>query len=140
MAAGTPFSAKNTVVRVAGTVLYQSEWEVDPETDWDPANAADGLGAGGWKVNVACLTGAEVTLAGWWDAGANMHDAPLSITAGNLLANVRLYINGVGSPNWYFPLFEVLGVPMTVRVENKILYRIRGRNHGTFSYPTGNAA
>lgn len=135
MAAGTPLSAKNAKVRVNGQTLYAAEWEVEPESTWQDTSNFEGAG---FEEQVACLRKAMVTISGWWDSGKNMHDAPLSIQDGQLLTNVKCYVSGTDGPFWSFAKFSVVGVPVTAKVGDKIMYRLRGKAQGEFIYPTGN--
>jgi hypothetical protein len=137
MAAGTPYSAKNAKVRVNGQVLYAAEWEVTPETNWLDTSNFEGAG---FETQVAGLRKCEVTIRGWWDGGRNMHDTPLSIQDGTELANVRCHIADTTSPYWSFPLLDVVGVPVTAQVAEKVMYEFRGKAQGSFTYPTGNVA
>jgi hypothetical protein len=131
---GTPLSAKNAVIRIGTTKFYGSEWTVTPETAWDDTTNFEG---NGYENQVACTRKCTVTMTAFWDRGQNPHDSPPGFQDGQELVNVYLYTNGINSPAWIFPLFDVIGVPVAAKVKEKLAITINGKAQGQFSYPTG---
>src|SRR5262245_51429499 len=134
---GRPLSARNAMVRIGGTTLFAASWDVEPETELLDSSSFE---CGGFEEQVSGLTRNRVTIEGWWNGLANMHDAPLQIVTGRTLTNVVCYINQVGSANWSFAFMQVASVSVSARVAEKIMYRLQGKADGTFSYPTGAVA
>ena len=58
------------------------------------------------------LRKAEISISGWWDGKANMHDTPMRLTDGAVLQNCYFYVNDLTGPFWNFPWITVKGVPM----------------------------
>lgn len=138
MAAGTPLSAKDAVVRIASTVHYAMEWEVDPEKNFDDTTNFEG---GGFGTQIGCIRNAKFRISGWWDSGANPFDTPLFLYDGYRLNTVRLYLGGASSTvYWLFPYADVLNIVHGSKVDQKVNLTINCKNYGTFSYPTGNAS
>lgn len=137
MALPVPLSAQDAKVRVGGQILVAAAWDVNPESALLPVNNFEG---GGYEDDIHGLRRCEVTIEGWWDSANNMHDAPMSIQDNSVLTNVKLYVADTDGPYWDFPKLNVRGVPMTARVEDRVLYRLVGKAKGTFTYPTGNVA
>ena len=136
VAPGTPLSAKDCIIRIAGITHYAQEWEITPETTYDDtSNFEDD----GFESQVACLTRARVRCSGWWDAGANPYDSPLDLQDGNRLADVNFYVTtDLAGPHWEFPLLDIEGAPMTVRVQQKILFSFTAKAQKEFFYISGN--
>ncbi len=133
---GTPLNGTKTKARVNGQVWYHTNWECDPQAPSLPTPSAEDEG---FEKDVSGMKVCEVNVEGWFDAGKNMYDAPLNINEGDLLSEVKLYLNDTDSPYWHFPYLRVISVPMRVRVDDKIMYAFRGRSWGRYYKPTGNA-
>jgi hypothetical protein len=135
MAAGTPLSAKNCKVRINGAVLYNSKWQATPETALLDTSNMEGAGL---EDCIAGLRKLDIHIEGWWDAGANPYDAPLSLQDGQIVSFV-LYTNDIGSPNWSGTGL-VKGMPMTADVKDLIKFTLELKAKGSFNTPSGDAA
>lgn len=141
MAAGVPLSAKNAKVRFdvggANFALWGSEWEVDPEVNFEDTTSFED---GGFETQVACIKKAMVRISGFLDAGANPFDGPPALKPGERINNVRLYLDHVNFVNvfWSFPKFDILKTPVVAQAKSDLKITLNGKNWGTFSYPTGN--
>jgi hypothetical protein len=133
---GTPLSAKNCKVRIGGAVLYNSKWTATPETALLDTSNMEG---GGYEDQIAGLSKLDVHIEGWWDGGANPYDAPLMLTDGQVLQQVLLYTNDIGSPYWSMAYAIVKGMPMTADVKDLVKYTLDIKAKGQFVYPTGDA-
>lgn len=131
----TPLSAKNSKARINGNILYNVNWTVTPESDLLDTSNKEGMG---YKDYIAGLSGIKVHFEGWWDGGADMYDAPLSVFDGAILQNILLYVDDIGSPAWQLPLAIVGPVPMMADVKDLIKYTFDCNGKGVFIYPTGN--
>jgi hypothetical protein len=134
MPVGVPLSAKNAAIRVGATIFVGSEWNVNPETAWDDTTNFE---SNGFETQVACTRKCTGTFVAFWDRGQNPHDNPPGFIDGQELANVRLYMNGVGSPFWSFPLLDIVGVPVVAKVKEKMAITINWKAQGSWNYPTG---
>ena len=135
-ATGVPWSAKHAVIRIGGAnvILYNSGYDIDPGTDWDPTDHMD---AAGFKTSVACMERAAVHIEGWLDATGLIWDAPLSLIDGSTISAVKCYTNGVGSPFWSFPLLNLLRTPARARTNQAYRYEIFAETQGQWFLPTG---
>jgi hypothetical protein len=134
---GLPRSAKNASVRVNGVVHYATQWDCTPDADELPTDNFEG---NGFKQLITGLIGCEVKVEGWFDCSANPYDAPLSLVPGQVLVNLKLYLNTVAGPFWLFPSFQVLTAPMSgVQVKGLLPFSFSGKANGTFLSPTGSA-
>jgi hypothetical protein len=134
-----PYAACNAAARIGSAVLYNTKWTVNTESkDLPTAN----MESGGFDDSIAGLRKATGTFEGWWDAGANMYDSPLSIQDGNMLQAVRLYPTGISNSAifWSFPFMLVLTCQMTCDVQDEIKYSFTWKAKGQFIYPTSSLA
>jgi hypothetical protein len=136
MPAGTPLSAKNCKVRINGAVLFNSKWTATPETAMLDTSNMEG---GGFEDQIGGLRKLEIHIEGWWDAGANPYDAPLNLQDGQVVENVTLFTNDLGSPAWFCEFAQVKGMPMTADVKDLIKYTVDMKAKGEFLSPTGDA-
>ncbi len=135
--AGIPKSAKNASVRIGATVHYATEWTVNPTADELETSNFEG---GGFGDETTGLTRCEISCKGWLDCSANPYDAPLSLTPGTVLTNLKFYLNTVAGPFWLFPSAVVLTSPMSgVQVTGLLPFEFTAKAKGTFTAPTGSA-
>ncbi len=62
-----------------------------------------------------------------------------NFNAGQNVADVWLYLNGLAGPAWKFLLLSILGTPTTAAVKDLVRIKIRGKANGTFLAPAGSA-
>lgn len=138
MAAGTPYSAHQAVLRVGTTVvLYGTEWDVDPNSAMLEVSNFEG---NGFRDFIRGLRQITLTARGWWDGGANMHEGTLGVIDGATLANVRAHTSGTSSPFWSLPSAIVERCRCTARVDDLLRYDATFHGKGAFVAPTGNVA
>ncbi len=137
MAAGTPLSAKNCKVRINENVHYATKWDIKPESALLDTSNFEGAG---FETQIYGLRKCEITIEGWYDAGANPYDSPMNLQDGISLTNLKLYISGTSGPYWLVPSASLRTPPMTSDVKEKVMFRLELKANGAFYYPTGNAA
>lgn len=134
---GVPKSAKNAQVRIGSATHFATSWDVNPSAEELETSNFEGVG---YTDRIAGLIDCEVTVEGWFDTSANPFDSPLSLAAGNVITNLKLYLNTTAGPFWLFPSFQILTSPMTgVQVKGLLPFKFTGKNKGIFSAPTGSA-
>lgn len=132
---GAPLSAKNAKARIAGTILYQTKWNVAPEAALlDTTNAEEG----GFENQITGVRKCMINVEGWWDGSANMYDAPLILVDGQVIAGLKLYVNDLAGPFWSFPYATLSSPPMTADVKDLIKYTLSFKAAGSWTYPVGN--
>lgn len=133
---GGPLSAKLAKARVNGVVLFQTDWDINPESAMlDTSNPEEG----GFENQIPGLSKCEVNISGWYNGLANMYDSPLNLKDGFFIQNVFLYVNDLTGPFWNMPWVLVKGAPMKQNVKDLIKYTFSGKASGAFFYATGNS-
>src|SRR5579872_5174816 len=117
--AGVPLSAKNAVVRINGSVLFNSKWTATPESAMLDTSNMEG---GGFEDQIPGLRKLDIHIEGWWDSSANIYDTPLNLTDGQVVS-FALFTSGIGSPNWSGTGL-VKGAPMTADVKDLVKYTL----------------
>ena len=126
-------SGKNGKATVNGTELAITRWAVDPTTEIARFRNSR---TGGFDQKDGQFQNATFSIGIDYDFDQSPFGAPLNITAGTQLTDVRLYLDTTTGPHWYFPSAIVTGIPQSLDVGGRIETTINGENDGTFSPPT----
>jgi hypothetical protein len=132
MAAFTPLSAKNAVVRFNTYILTAKLWTVTPKCDKLDVTNFEGAGFGQY---ITGILDADVSIDGDWDSANDPFSNPPAIVVGQIMSGVKLYTNGLASAFWSFPLLVITETPQKADVRGSISITITGSASGSFVYP-----
>jgi hypothetical protein len=107
--------------------------------DCSPAELrTDNTAGGGASDRITGTKDLQGTMEMSWDSSRNPFDAPLTLAAGTVLTNLKLYLNGPTSPFYSLPKAIVLKDTTSAKVNEKVAITISFGNKGAFTRPTGN--
>jgi hypothetical protein len=129
------FSGKGASYGLAGTDYKGNDgWQVD---DNPTELRTDNTAGQGCSDRIIGSKDCVVTLEQNFDASANPFDTPYGFKTGTLLTNLKLYLNGPGTPFWLLPSAIVLSNSNVAKTNQKVTVTTKIGNKGTFTYPTG---
>lgn len=129
------FAGNLAHVGVNGTVYQGNKgWNIDNDGEEKRTDSTAGNGYSDREVTMRDL---KATIDGDWDASQNLLDDPPKFVVGQILTNVKLFLNGSTSPFWSLPSAIVLKVGNNAQVGDIVKYTINIANKGAFSPPTG---
>jgi hypothetical protein len=163
LSVGTPISAKFAKVRInwlyaagkqpgaadplnktapqsAGVTLVRSNWRVTPRNPLEDTSNFEGLG---FTDQIAVLTGADITVGGWFDAGQNEYDSPPNLIAGRTYSvgvdggGLALFLKDLDGPYFFFPAWIISEPPVTSDVHGIVLFEFAAKSKSIFYYPSG---
>lgn len=129
-----PVSGKKGKITLNGTTVKLKKWSVNPQSqDHDSTNfESEGFGEG-----LGGIREADVNFEGDWDSAQNPHDDPPNIMDGEVITDVRLYIDRDNSLFFDFDEIRIISVPVNQEVRGVCQISVSAKTNGEFSYPTG---